>query len=49
VSVGFVETFDDLKHIISEAWNELAQHLSFAKQWIAAFLQGQDYYCDLRR
>jgi hypothetical protein len=41
VFVGFVQTFDDLKQKIADAWSVFSRQLSFAEHWIAEFLEGQ--------
>jgi transposase len=48
LSTGFAETLDDMKQKIVSAWNAFSGQLSFAKHWIDVFLEGQNYYSNLR-
>jgi len=47
LSLVFVRNSDEMKKVISEAWNNLYKKISFAKSWIEKFLKGTKYYMEL--
>ena len=47
VSREFIETLDEMKRKIADGWKNLSGSLSFAKHWIAEFLETESYYNDL--
>ncbi len=46
-SLAFVRNLEEMKKVISDAWNKLCKKLSFAKSWIEKFLRGTSYYVEL--
>ena len=47
LSLVFVKNLDEMKKVISKAWNKLCKKISFAKNWIEKFLKGTRYYMEL--
>ena len=47
ISREFVDTLDEMKRKIAEAWKTLSGRLNFAKHWISEFLETESYYNDL--
>jgi len=47
LSLVFVKNLEEMKKVISEAWNKLCKKISFAKSWIEKFLKGTKYYMEL--
>lgn len=48
LSKHFIKNLDEMKKIITGAWEEFSSSLSFAKDWIQEFLESDSYYSDLR-
>ena len=47
LSLVFVRNVEEMKKVISQAWNKLCKKISFAKSWIEKFLKGTLYYMEL--
>lgn len=47
VSRELVQTLEEMKETIADGWKTLSSSLSFAKHWIAEFLETELYYNDL--
>lgn len=47
LSKELILALDEMKKKIAEGWKELSLSPSFARKWIAEFLDGQKYYMDL--
>lgn len=48
ISTHFIRSTSELKEVISNTWNDAAQHMSFAKHWIEEFVSGTLTYNKLR-
>jgi len=42
-----VKNSEEMKKVISQAWNKLCKKITFAKSWIEKFLKGTKYYMEL--
>jgi hypothetical protein len=39
-----VESLDEMKKVITDAWDKFSRKMSYAKSWVEKFMKGKQYY-----
>jgi transposase len=47
LSLVFVESLDEMKKVITDAWDKFSRKMSYARSWVEKFMKGKQYYMEL--